>query len=441
MRPFASLLLAVSATFAALATAPEARAQAPKVGEEAPSYELESWCHLAAGAKPPSPESLAGKVVLLEFWGTWCAPCVRAMPRLQALHDRLKERGLVVLGISYETVELFEPFAKRNGWTFAMGSDPAKRVIEAYGVKSWPTSFVIGADGKVAHVGSPYDVEPAIEKALGLETSPAALLTAALAALASKDKQRIADDVGRVAERTALELDLKEWAIGAGGVAKAGGSAEQKRLDADGELDRLAAAWGDPSGAARQQLLDRLASEAPTLFDAVPWAKKAHGRVVPIKKAQFTELLTAQRWTDALDALWLRSPPADVLAAAARHKGMKEHAAAKAAVARTEAKRGLLCQLFVLAGRPAKDNDAYWSELSVSGMRTSPDGKAVTGVLLANGDATVASVDFYVERHLAHAFLMESLAAGKPPALGGLAEKIAKEREQLSKAIEKKYGE
>src|SRR5262245_6609193 len=177
----------------ALATLPWSvvNGQAPSIGQPAPSFELEAWTNLATGEKEPTPNSLHGSVVLLEFWGTWCAPCVRAMPRIQALHDRLKDQGLKVLGISYEPVNVIEPFAKSNGYTFALGSDPAKRVVEAYGVASWPTSIVIGKDGKIAHVGSPYDVEPAIEKALGLETSPAALLTAALDALASKDRKSI----------------------------------------------------------------------------------------------------------------------------------------------------------------------------------------------------------------------------------------------------------
>jgi peroxiredoxin len=425
---------------AAIATG-SAHAQALSVGEMAPSFELEAWSNLASGEKSPSPETLKSSVVLIEFWGTWCAPCVRAMPRIQALHDRLKDKGLKVLAISYEAADVIEPFAKSNGYTFVLGSDPTKRVVEAYGVRSWPTSVVIGKDGRIAHVGSPYDVEPALEKALGLETSPTTLLTAALNALASKDKKRIDADVGRIAEKESLELDLKAWALAAGGSAKADGAAgKDKDFDAQAELERLAQAWGDKDAGKKQALLDRLAAQAPAAFDAVPWAKRVRGRELPITKAEFAALLKAQRFDEAVDALYLRNPPGEVVAAAARDKALKEHCAKKAASARTEAKKGLMCQDFLFSERHPKDNDGFWAELAVSGARTSTDKKEITGVLLGDGDATPSNVAFYVERHLARAFLMESLAAGKAPVLAGLADKVAKERDQIRKTLERKYG-
>jgi peroxiredoxin len=427
----------------ALATLPWSgmQAQTPAIGQPAPSFELEAWTNLAKGEKEPTPDSLQGRVVLLEFWGTWCAPCVRAMPRIQALHDRLKEHGLEVLGISYEPVDVIEKFAKSNGYTFALGSDPAKRVVEAYGVTGWPTSIVIGKDGRIAHVGSPYDVEPAIEKALGLETSPETLLTSALDALASKDRKSIQKDVGGIAQKTALELDLRKWATAAGGSPKGDPAAKAAReFDATAELVKLAQAWGDKDRARRQASLDLLATQGPTEFDAVPWAKRAFGREFPITKADFSALLKAQRLDEAVDALYLRAPKGDVVALAAQDKALKEHCAKKAAAARSEAKKALMCEGFLFADRQPKDNDAFWAELAVSGARTSDDKKRITGVLLGDGDATPSNAGFYAELHLARAFLMESLAAGKAPALDALPDKIAKEREQIRKTLDRKYG-
>jgi hypothetical protein len=99
-----------------------------------------------------------------------------------------------------------------------------------------------------------------------------------------------------------------------------------------------------------------------------------------------------------------------------------------------------MCQDFCFAERQPKDNDAFWNELAVSGARTSTDSKRLTGVLLGDGDATPSNVAFYVERHLARAFLMESLAAGKAPALNALPDKITKERDQMRSTLERKYG-
>ncbi len=415
------------------------RAQAPAVGDVAPSFELEAWTNLPANLKVPTADALKGRVVLIEFWGTWCAPCVRAMPRIQALHDRFKDRGLTVLGISYEPLDKTKPFVQKEGYSFAIGSDPAKRVVEAYGVRSWPTSIVIGKDGKVAHVGDPYSAETAVESALGLETKAAKILTNALDALASKDKKRIREELGRIAEKETLELDLKAWALELGGAAK-GDEKPSTSFDAHAELAKLAQAWIAKDEARKKALLDLLAGKAPVEFDATPWAKKAYGKEVPITKEEYAALLKAQRYDEAVDVLYLRSPPPAVVAAATQDKGLKEHCGKKAADARLEAKKALMCGDYVLAGRQPKDNDGYWKELSVSGMRTSEDRKRITGVLLGDGTVGVSNAAFYVERHLARSFVMEALSAGKEPSIGALPEKVRKERDEMRKVLDRKYA-
>jgi peroxiredoxin len=416
--------------------------QDPTVGEDAPPFELEAWAQLAKGEKPPSSDVLKGKVVLIEFWGTWCGPCVRAMPRIQALHARFKDRGLKVLGISYETLEVTKPFCEKNGYTFTIGSDPAKKVCSIYVKNGWPTSIVLGKDGKVAHVGNPYSAEEAVEKAMGLETDPPKLLTAALEALASKDPKRIKDDLGRVADRSKLILDLRKWAADAGG--KAGENPESRKdFDAQAELAKLAQAWTAKDEAKKKASLDLLARFAADQHDAVPWAKRAYGKAAPVTKAEFAELLKAQRFDDALDALYLRSPATGLTATAAADKGFKEYSAKRAADARTEAKKALMCVDYCFANRmhfTEEVNMKFWEEMNVSGMWPTPDKKGLGGVLLGDGDATPSNAAFYSDCHFARALMMESIASGKEPQLAGLTEKIAKDREQVRKQLVKKYG-
>ncbi len=79
------------------------------VGDPAPEIGVRKWLNVPAGQEP-SPESLKGRVVMIEFWGTWCGPCVRAMPKVQEIHDRYRERGLTVLAISYETLDVMGRF-------------------------------------------------------------------------------------------------------------------------------------------------------------------------------------------------------------------------------------------------------------------------------------------------------------------------------------------
>src|SRR5215475_4625317 len=140
----------LSALAVLLTTAVHCSAQHPAVGKDAPPIQAAAWLNWKGDA--PTLESLKGRVVMLEFWGTWCGPCVRAMPEVQKLHDRYRDRGLVVLAISYEPASVLQQFLKENSYTMPVGSDPEKKVVSAYGIRSWPTTFVIGKDGKIAHV-------------------------------------------------------------------------------------------------------------------------------------------------------------------------------------------------------------------------------------------------------------------------------------------------
>jgi hypothetical protein len=289
-------------------------------------------------------------------------------------------------------------------------------------------------------VGDPYSAETAVEKALGLETDPPKIFSAALDALASKDPKRIREDLGRVAEKSILELDLKAWAVAAGG-AEGGETPPPKSFDAHGEVAKFVQAWIAKDDSKKKACLDVLAKHGPKEYDAVPWAKRAYGKAAPITKAEFTQLLKTQRYDEALDALYVRAAATPVIMAAAGDKGLKDYSAKKAAEARTEAKKALMCldYLFDVAELPRNNMD-FWKELAVSGMRDSEDKKRITGVLLGDGDVTPSNAAFYMECHFARAFIMESFAAGKTPPMAALPEKIAKDREALRKQLAAKYS-
>jgi peroxiredoxin len=92
---------------------------------------------------------LRGKVVLVNFWATWCPPCRKEMPDMQALYERFSPRGLVILAISDETPEKVEPFIAERKYAYSILLDPGRKVSELFGVSGIPKSFLYGRDGKL----------------------------------------------------------------------------------------------------------------------------------------------------------------------------------------------------------------------------------------------------------------------------------------------------
>ena len=92
-----------------------------------------------------------GKVVLLNFWATWCPPCVREMPSMEALFQKFKRRGFTVLAVSLDETgaAIVKPFLKKYQLTFPVALDPESRIAGMYGARDLPSSFLVDAQGRV----------------------------------------------------------------------------------------------------------------------------------------------------------------------------------------------------------------------------------------------------------------------------------------------------
>lgn len=90
-----------------------------------------------------------GKVVLLNFWATWCKPCEDEMPAMESLHQKFKGRGLAVVAVSLDAqgAAVVPPFVKRLRLTFPVGLDPKMTVGGQYGVWALPATFIIDRKG------------------------------------------------------------------------------------------------------------------------------------------------------------------------------------------------------------------------------------------------------------------------------------------------------
>ena len=134
-------------------TASRSPAPGSAVGDGAPAFKLVT---LSGDALDSADYS--GKVVLLNFWATWCAPCVREIPDLIRLGNDMAEQGVAVLGISVDTTGPAQvgTFVQRHGMNYPVAiADHATRAMYG-GIPSIPTTFIIDADGVITHkiVGS-----------------------------------------------------------------------------------------------------------------------------------------------------------------------------------------------------------------------------------------------------------------------------------------------
>lgn len=92
---------------------------------------------------------LKGKIVLVNFWATWCPPCRKEMPDLQALYDKYKDQGFLVLSISDEESAKVQPFITERNITYPVLLDPGRKVNDLFLVLGIPKSFVYDRDGKL----------------------------------------------------------------------------------------------------------------------------------------------------------------------------------------------------------------------------------------------------------------------------------------------------
>ena len=136
------VLLALLAVLGCRAESPEGGAAAR---EPAPGFDLEAL----DGARFALPD-LRGKVVVVDFWATWCAPCVFQIPVLNAFWESHRGDGVVVLGISVDTGgrEVVEPFASEQGIAYPvlLGDEALAR---SYGAIGYPTLYVVAPDGRI----------------------------------------------------------------------------------------------------------------------------------------------------------------------------------------------------------------------------------------------------------------------------------------------------
>ncbi|HET7875931.1 MAG TPA: TlpA disulfide reductase family protein [Methylomirabilota bacterium] len=118
-----------------------------KEGQRGPAFRLQQF-----SGDPATLETWRDKLVVLNFWATWCTPCTIEMPTLEALWRDYRERGLVVVGISVDRGApraLLAPYLANLALTFPILLDPEMKTAEAWRVTGLPATFIVRPGGEV----------------------------------------------------------------------------------------------------------------------------------------------------------------------------------------------------------------------------------------------------------------------------------------------------
>ena len=119
-------------------------ARPPRIGTPAPDFTVQD------SDRKVTLSELRGKVVVLNFWATWCPPCVEEMPSLIQMSQKVKDKGVMVLGVSIDVdPDAYHKFLAERKVTFLTVRDGDHKVPDLYGTFRWPESYVIGRDGIV----------------------------------------------------------------------------------------------------------------------------------------------------------------------------------------------------------------------------------------------------------------------------------------------------
>ncbi len=157
-------------------------AQDLTIGSKAPKLDIEHWVSNGNGKFKPVKEFETGKVYVVEFWATWCGPCIMSMPHLAETQKKYADKGVQLISVSDEDLETVEGFLKKqvkgsddkeNTYAkltsaYCLTTDPDKSVngdyMEAAGQNGIPTCFIVGKSSQIEWIGHPMEMDAPLGK-------------------------------------------------------------------------------------------------------------------------------------------------------------------------------------------------------------------------------------------------------------------------------------
>jgi cytochrome c biogenesis protein CcmG, thiol:disulfide interchange protein DsbE len=138
------LTLILGLVLTSLLTACYSGSRPPRIGSLAPDFTVQD------SDRKVSLSQLRGQTVVLNFWATWCPPCVEEMPSLVNMQQRMKDKGVTVLAVSIDEDDAaYHHFLKNYKIDLLTVRDPAQKAPALYGTSKWPETYIIDRNGIV----------------------------------------------------------------------------------------------------------------------------------------------------------------------------------------------------------------------------------------------------------------------------------------------------
>lgn len=265
-------------TAAALLTQPLAAfAEAKlKVGDAAPAIKSGEWVQGEAVK-----EFAKDTVYVVEFWATWCGPCVATIPHLDELHEAFKDKGVVFIGQNCweRDLEKVKPFVKKMGekMSYRVATDDTSTEEKGYMAVNWmeaaeqngiPSAFVVGKDGKIAWIGHPGGLTADLLK----EVAAGTFDTAKAAELAAKQEKE-QEAMQEIGQKLGAAMEKEDWEAAEAAVSELEKGHPEMKEQLGAVRFQIALKKGDSAAVAELggKLLGTPAGEEPQMLNQIAW--------------------------------------------------------------------------------------------------------------------------------------------------------------------------